>query len=162
MKLLLIIIGIIVCLIIIVIIIGYLLPVKHKSSVQVLIDAAPEKVWQRLINFKDYPEWRMDLKNVEVKSNTEWVETNSNNDKLPLKILTNKPLQTLITQFNATDLPYGGSWEFNLTPEGDNTMVSITENGEVYNPIFRFVSKFIMGHATSQKKYADYLKQSFQ
>src|SRR6478736_4597515 len=105
MKLLLIIIGIIVCLIIVVIIIGYLLPVKHKSSVTVLIHAAPEKIWQRLINFKDYPSWRMDLKNVEAKNDTEWVETNLNNDKVPLKIITSKPMETLITQINATDLP---------------------------------------------------------
>jgi hypothetical protein len=33
------------------------------------------------------------------------------------------------------------------------TELTITENGEVYNPLFRFVSRFIMGHAATIEKY---------
>jgi hypothetical protein len=31
--------------------------------------------------------------------------------------------------------------------------LSITENGEVYNPAFRFVSRYIMGHAATVDAY---------
>ena len=32
-------------------------------------------------------------------------------------------------------------------------MVRITEDGEIYNPIFRFVSRFVMGYETTMKQY---------
>jgi uncharacterized membrane protein len=154
--------GVIICIVLIVVIIGYVLPVKHRSTVQVIVQATPEKVWQRLVTFQDYPKWRKDLKSVEVKSDIEWIETNNSNDKLPFKIVANEPSKRFVTQINSTDLPYGGNWEFDLVPQKNNTLVTIIENGEVYNPIFRFVSKYIIGHTASQKKYADYLEQSFK
>ena len=50
-------------------------------------------------------------------------------------------------------LPYGGSWTIDLVPEGEGTRVTITENGEVYNPVFRFVSRFVIGHTATIDKY---------
>jgi hypothetical protein len=41
-----------------------------------------------------------------------------------------------------------------LVVVGSGIMVTlITENGEVYNPIFRFVSRFIMGHTATLDAY---------
>lgn len=41
------------------------------------------------------------------------------------------------------------SVEYRLVPDGAGTRVTITENGEVYNPLFRFVSRFLMGHTST-------------
>ena len=38
-------------------------------------------------------------------------------------------------------------------------MLRVTEHGEVYNPLFRFVSKFIIGHHTSLEQYLRALGQ---
>jgi len=38
---------------------------------------------------------------------------------------------------------------------GNATTLRITENGEVYNVIFRFVSRFVMGHSATIDKYLD-------
>jgi hypothetical protein len=67
-----------------------------------------------------------------------------------------------VTQIQSHDLPFGGGWEFRLKDNGGSTIVTITENGEVYNPLFRFVAKFIMGHDATLKKYAGALEQSFR
>jgi hypothetical protein len=50
-------------------------------------------------------------------------------------------------------LPFGGKWTYELTPSGTGTMLRITEDGEVYNPVFRFVSRFVMGHTATMDKY---------
>ena len=52
-------------------------------------------------------------------------------------------------------LPFGGSWTYEIAPgvTRDLTTLRITENGEVYNPVFRFVSKFVMGHSATIDKY---------
>jgi len=51
------------------------------------------------------------------------------------------------------NLPYGGTWTFALAPANGETLVRITEDGEVYNPIFRLVSKFLMGQTATQDAY---------
>jgi len=50
-------------------------------------------------------------------------------------------------------LPFGGSWDYRIEPVGAGSRITITENGEVYNPIFRFVSKYFMGHTATIDKY---------
>jgi hypothetical protein len=162
MKWVIVILGILVCLVLIIVIIGYLLPVKHISSVQVSISASPAEIWTRLTDLKDYPAWRSDVKSVSVRSAVEWVEVNDRGDSLPLKIITRDIGQRLVTQIEGRNLPFGGGWEFRLKNNGDSTTVTITENGEVYNPLFRFVSKFIMGHDATLKKYAGFLEKSFR
>ena len=37
-------------------------------------------------------------------------------------------------------------WTYELTPADSGTLLTITESGEVYNPIFRFISRFVIGH----------------
>jgi hypothetical protein len=50
-------------------------------------------------------------------------------------------------------IPFGGSWDYRIIPEGAGSRITITENGEVYNPIFRFVSRYVIGHTATLDKY---------
>ena len=40
-------------------------------------------------------------------------------------------------------------------------MVTIVERGEVSNPVFRFVSRFVMGHARTIEDYLNDLARKF-
>jgi len=51
------------------------------------------------------------------------------------------------------NLPYSGTWTFELQPAAQGTELNITEDGEVSNPLFRFVSRFIMGHTATIDAY---------
>jgi hypothetical protein len=64
------------------------------------------------------------------------------------RVVESAPPRRLITRIADQHLPYGGTWTYDLTPDGSGTRLTITENGEVYNPIFRFVSRFIVGHTS--------------
>lgn len=59
----------------------------------------------------------------------------------------------LVANIADKGLPFGGSWDYKLEPEGSGTRITITENGEVYNPLFRFVSRYMMGHTATIDKY---------
>jgi len=48
-----------------------------------------------------------------------------------------------------------------VTGEGAGSRVRITEHGEVYNPVFRFVSRFIMGHSSTASAYLKALGARF-
>jgi hypothetical protein len=57
---------------------------------------------------------------------------------------------------------FSGQWTFEITPAGSNTSIlEITERGEVPNPFFRFVSRFIMGHTKSIEQYMAALAGKF-
>jgi hypothetical protein len=51
------------------------------------------------------------------------------------------------------NLPYSGTWTFSLQAHNGITDVRITERGKVYNPVFRFVSRFILGHTQAMDAY---------
>jgi len=59
------------------------------------------------------------------------------------------------------DLPFGGTWTFEVTPTTEGSTLRITENGYVTNPIFRFVARFVMGYTSEMEKYLTGLAQHF-
>lgn len=158
--------GIIILLVLVVIIalvliIGYLLPVKHSVSISADINTPIDSVWQRISQPENFQHWRKDIKSINVLSSEEWVETNSQNDNIPIKIIEALPGRKMVTIINSKQLPYGGSWTYELKPKGVNTEITITENGEVYNPLYRFFSKFVFGHTATIKSYLNNLETSF-
>jgi hypothetical protein len=59
-------------------------------------------------------------------------------------------------------LPYGGSWTYEVSAAADGgTMLRITEQGEVYNPIFRFVSRFFLSNTKTMEIYLNALGKKF-
>jgi hypothetical protein len=40
-------------------------------------------------------------------------------------------------------------------------LLRITEDGEIYNPIFRFASRFVLGYARTQEEYLQELGAKF-
>jgi hypothetical protein len=60
----------------------------------------------------------------------------------------------IVTRITDDGIPFGGGWTFDLRPSAEGTALTITENGSVYNPLFRFVSRFVMGHAKTIDEYA--------
>lgn len=161
MKWILIIAGIIIGIMVIIYLIGMLLPVKHSATVQDIIPAKPEQVWRRITDVSGFSAWRKNLDSVVVTNDLEWIEVSGSN-KTPLRFKERIPAKRLVTSINSKDLPFGGDWVFELEPKENGTLLTITENGEVYNPIFRFMSKYVMGHEGMLKKYLSYLKASFQ
>ena len=65
----------------------------------------------------------------------------------PVRVERQEPPSLLVTTISDPKLPFGGSWTYWLEPAGTAASdLTITENGEVYNVIFRFMSRFVFGH----------------
>ena len=65
--------------------------------------------------------------------------------------------QKLMTRLAAKDLPFSGTWTYEIAPDNQGTTLTITEHGEVFNPVFRFISRFVIGHTAQIDKYFDSL-----
>lgn len=167
MKWPLIIIGSLVGLVVLITIVGAMLPRDHVASMTATISAPPDKVWAALINVGDYPTWRADVQRVEIVSQPpaplSWRE-HSKHGAMTLVVESFEPPRCMVGRIADKDLPFGGAWEYVLAPDSTDrtkTRVTITERGYVSNPIFRFVSRFVMGHYSTLDSYLRALGRKF-
>lgn len=138
---------------------GMMLPVGHVARVERLLPATPERVWNALTDVERYPSWRAELRGVKRTSEDPptWTET-SKFGEMPLKVEASESPKRLVVRIDGQELPFGGTWTYELTPEGAGTRLAITENGEVYPPAFRFLSKFVFGHAKTIEGFLSQLE----
>jgi hypothetical protein len=69
-----------------------------------------------------------------------------------------QPPRRLVTRIADADLPFGGTWTFELAPEEGGTRVTITERGEIRNPIFRAVARYVFGYGATMEAFLDELR----
>ena len=74
-------------------------------------------------------------------------------DDVPIAIVEARPPEHLVTRIADPNLPFGGTWTFALSPVDGGTRLTITERGYVTNPIFRFVSRVVLGHEATMAAY---------
>ena len=156
-KLALLAVAVLVVIILVVVIVGLSLPVGHTASRQATLQAGPAQVFAVLADVERYPAWRSDVKSVEVLSRAplRWIEHGSNGTITFEQIESDAP-HRIVGKIADARLPFGGTWTYELAPSGGGTTLTITERGEVYNPVFRFMSRFVFGHtATIDRFIAD-------
>jgi uncharacterized protein YndB with AHSA1/START domain len=145
-------------------VIGWLLPVGHRATVSRTIEADPDRVFRVIAEFARYPEWRTDVDRVEVSGPDgvgQVVREFGGHGEIPYRVEALDPPRRLVMRITG-DLPFGGSWTYVTTPEGaDRTTVTITEDGEVYNPLFRVLSRFVFGHTATMDTYLRDLARRF-
>ena len=164
MRVAVIIVGGLVAVIGVIVAIGYLLPQGHVATRERTYRASPDVVFTAITTPASYPEWRSGVKKVEmlpaVGGKTAFRESGSDGD-ITFVIDEAVPAKRVVNRIADTGLAFGGSWTYELTPTPDasETRLSITENGEVYNPLFRFMSRFVFGHTASIDKYMNDLER---
>lgn len=137
---------------------GSILPEKHVASVSREFQSSREEVWTVLTDFGKWPEWRTDLKEIKVGNKT-FTEISTDGETIDFLIEDFQTPERMVTRITTPELPFGGSWTYELTPYGTGCRLTITENGEVYNALFRFMSKYMFGHTATMEKYLDDLNK---
>lgn len=165
MRLFLIIVASFATLVALVTIIGALLPRDHVATLTARIAAPPAAVWSAITDPASFPKWRADVTKVDILPATatgpSWRE-HSRNGAITMVVDLAEPPRKLVGRIADEGLPFGGKWIYQIEPDGDSaSRVTITEAGSVYNPIFRFVSRFIMGHTASIDTYLRSLGRHF-
>jgi uncharacterized protein YndB with AHSA1/START domain len=141
--------------------VGLVLPVAHTATRQATLGASPERVFEALTRVEQYPHWRSDVQSVELLSTqpmTRWREIGGNGT-ITFEFTEVQPPARLVARIADPSLPFGGSWTYVLSRSTSGTGVTITENGEVYNPLFRFMSRFVFGHTATLETFLKDLEQ---
>jgi hypothetical protein len=136
--------------------IGASLPVAHSASRTSRINLPPEALYALLIDVDRYPTWRTDLKKLERLPDRDghpaWVET-MRTGRIPMYFERMERPSLLVGRIADPSLPFGGSWTYHISPASGGSDLTITEDGEVYNPIFRFMSRFVFGHTATMEAF---------
>jgi hypothetical protein len=154
MRILLVVAGVVVLLIVCVVVIGALLPKRHVVSRSALYRAQPEQLFLLVAGSQN---WRPDVAHSEVAASTGGGEllreTGRDGKTITYEVFDSVPPKSITRRIATKNLPYSGTWIYSLEPSGGGTRVRITEDGEVYNPVFRFVSRFIIGQTHTMDAY---------
>lgn len=163
-QFILIVVGVVVAVVAAVVVIGLLLPKGHTATRSTRLGRSPETVWAALTDIDDYPTWRPGVRRVERLSDedgrTRWRE-HGRDGKITFEMVESVAPSRLVTRIADPRLPFGGSWTYVVAPTGGGSVLTVTEDGEVYNPVFRFVSRFVMGHTATMDKYLKALGAKF-
>ena len=149
--------GVLLTIVIVAVVVGYALPVAHTASLRKVLPQPPDRVYAALTDVQRFPQWRKDVTEVQVLASApaiRWLEKGSNGD-ITFEFTEVQPPTRLVSRIADRNLPFGGTWTYELVPDGAGTRLTITENGEVYNPLFRFVSRFVFGHTATMKQFLE-------
>lgn len=142
--------------------IGAALPRRHVVTRRIRLRRARDDVWRRVADLEAQPAWRSDLSAVTRLSDRNghavWREEGRNS--LTLETVAEEPPVRLVRRI-VSEGPFGGEWTIALAEDGDGTLVSVTEDGEVSPPLFRFAARFLIGHTRTLDGYLRMLARSF-
>jgi uncharacterized protein YndB with AHSA1/START domain len=165
MKYALILLATLVALVVLVVVVGALLPKDHHVTRSARFQQPPQAIWAAMTNYQEFPSWRSNVKRVEsIPSSNQlqaWREFDSHGGSLPMQTVETDAPRKLVTEIADPKLPFGGTWTTVIMPAEGGSEVRITEDGEVRNPIFRFMSRFVLGLTTTMDTYLRDLGKKF-
>ena len=164
MRWLLVFLAAVTALVVLVVVTGTLLPKAHTARSHATIPASVESIWKAITDVEAFPSWRGDVSRVEllspVNGRRAWREI-GRHGTITFEEVDATPPHRLVTRIADPSLPFGGTWTYEVARDGAGTRVTITEDGVVHNPVFRFVSRFVFGHHATQQAYLRALGRRF-
>ena len=153
--------GGLVLLVALVVAVGAALPRGHVATRSATLAADPESVFRLISDFAGATAWRADLERVEVLESANGLprfREHGAHGAMTMEVTEWQPPRRLVVRIADAGLPFGGRWIYELGPaDGGGTVLTLTEEGEVHSPIYRFVSRFVIGHHATLDRYLESL-----
>jgi hypothetical protein len=144
-----------------VVIIGAMLPKGHTASRTARIALPPDALYAVLSDVGQYRAWRKDVKSLERLPDRDgrpaWVE-DVGGMKIPMYFERMEQPTLLVARIADPGLPFGGTWTYRIAPAAGGSDLTITEEGEVYNVFFRFMSRFVFGYHATMDAFIKHLQ----
>lgn len=163
-RILMVLLAMLVVLILAVLAAGLMVPQDHQVSRTLTTKQSPETIWDTINDHANEPKWRTDVASVlaagKRNGNPVWEESYKDGNRLNLATTESKPPTRMVREI-ADAGPFSGRWEIDIQPTADGSTVKITEIGRIPNPLFRFVSKYVIGQTTQMERYLTSLAKKF-
>jgi hypothetical protein len=141
---------------------GAMLPIKHRASRKARFHQPPQAIYTVV---SGPPDWRPDVKASgplpDANGRKRWWEQDAHGKKIAYELIEDSPSRR-VTRIAGDNLPFGGKWTIEISPASPtDSEVRVTEDGEIYNVIFRFLSRFAFGYTASIEGYLRNLGAKF-
>jgi uncharacterized protein YndB with AHSA1/START domain len=150
-------------LVLVVAIVGWLLPVAHVATRSAEYRYPRERVFAAISDVQSYAAWWSEVSKVEMLGSQNGrlrFREHTSNGPIVFEVEEASAPSRMVTRIADPDQPFGGTWTFEVEPRGEHTRLTITERGEVYNPIFRFMSRFVFSQTATMESFLSALGQS--
>jgi hypothetical protein len=155
--------GLVVFVVVVAIGIGIELPISHVAECSATYTQPADSVWQAVFDDAASVQWRSDVASVTLiagGAHPVWRETDSHGNRMDYVLTSAHAPVWFVRSIAGKGLPFDGSWTYQLLPNGEGTELVITERGDIYNPVFRLVSR-MMGETTTMRRYLTDLGKHF-
>lgn len=142
------------------VVVGLFLPRRHTVTRSVVIQQPREVIWARITDFAGQGAWRPDAKRPVRLEDRDGHEVWRDAGDLALETVEAVAPERLVRRVVPNRM-FGGTWTVTLRQAPGGTEVAVTEDGEVYHPLFRTVSRFVIGHDRTARNYLASLARSF-
>jgi uncharacterized protein YndB with AHSA1/START domain len=133
-------------------VIGAALPRRHSASRTARLPVPPDTVYALLADVDRHASWRTTLKSLERLPDRNglpaWVET-TGTQRISLCFERMERPGLLVSRITDESLPFGGTWTYRIAAVPDGSDLTITEDGEIRNTIFRFMARFVFGYTAT-------------
>lgn len=137
--------------------VGLVLPRGHVVARTITLHQPPDAIWQTMTDFDRISSWRPNVARVEQLPTQNgfsiWREHYQNGDALSLATVESIAPARLVREIADPDLPFGGRWVYQIAAVEGGSLVTITEHGDVSNPVFRVVSRLFMDQTATIDQY---------
>ena len=126
-----------------------MLPREHSVSRSADVPMAPDALYALIYDVDRYRTWRPKVTALQRLPDKQalpaWIEE-LGRMKIPMRFERAEPPSLLVARIDSDTLPFGGAWTYRIEPAAGGSRLTITEDGEVPNLFFRFMSRFVFGH----------------
>lgn len=120
---------------------------RYVASRAVTVRATPETIWNLVRDVGAYAEWRPEIESALVDGE-EWQEFMTGR-ALRFGVVASEAPRRFVARMLDDDVSSTREWTWDLAPGDRGTRVTLTERGEIGNPIARFVAAQMSGHSRS-------------
>jgi hypothetical protein len=155
--------GLAVLLALVVVVVGFGMtqPRHHVATTRAKYDKPPEEVWRVVSDYERWHEWNREITSVTPlpdQNGRRMIKVVGSWGTAPTALAVWNPPTQLRTEMNAGS--FSGSWTYDLRPTEDGgTLLTITEEGNVANPIWRAMMIFHDNEASMREYHASLAKR---
>jgi hypothetical protein len=144
--------------------IGLFLPREHVATSRIALGQPPDTVWTVVRDLGGTPRVWSGLtasERLPDRGGREAWRQVMGSDAFVIEVVEDVPPRRLVTEIAAEPgAAFGGRWIYEVTPTPDGSVVTVTEDGWIANPLFRLVSR-VTGHHDTLDAYLQALATWF-
>ena len=128
--------------------VGRAQPERHTATITFTLPKPRAAVWAALTDYAAMPQWWPAVAAIRFETRPDGAVVTWNKDghgkEIGFRTREEQAPARLVREIVGDDLPFGGTWTYELAEDHGATRVTLTEDGFVKPPLFRGIAKFFL------------------